>query len=71
MTTLQTNLMLSEGRVAEYGVLPKLDQLQHARVVFRRSFGLDSLPEEHVASEHDQGDDHFVRSGNRVLSEWK
>lgn len=46
MTTLQMNQMLSEGRVDEPGVLPKLDQLQNAPVVFNQDFGLASLPQE-------------------------
>ncbi len=46
MTTLEMNEALSEGRVGEAGVLPKLDELRQAPVVFRQDFGLDSLPEE-------------------------
>jgi len=46
MTTLEINQALSEGRVDEPGVLPKLDQLRQAPFVFRQDFGLDSLPEE-------------------------
>ncbi len=46
MTTLEMNKALSEGRVDEPGVLPKLDQLRQAPVVFRQDFGLDLLPEE-------------------------
>lgn len=37
---------LSEGRVEEPGILPKLDQLKDAPFVFPQEFGLDSLPEE-------------------------
>ena len=46
MTTLEMNRALSEGRIEEAGVLPKLDQLKEAPVVFRQEFGLGSLPEE-------------------------
>ena len=46
MTTVEMNQALSAGRVDEPGVLPKLDQLRQAPIVFRQEFGLGGLPEE-------------------------